>query len=324
MIVRRGAAGPGKRAHPALLLVALLLSSLPAPARAYVRTITDTGAPMRWADPTVQVVVYLGTPPRSLNHDLLVAAVTGAAAAWGRGTQTCTGLSLELRGAEEATAPAADDRVNRVTFRRERWRREPCAVDRPQDCTVYDPEALAITSVLAVRRTGEIVDSDMELNAVDKVWADVLATPPSEATGPLFDLQNTLTHEFGHLIGLDHNCTDAATRGVPVDHLGQLAPACARATAEQRAATMFNQAGSGDIGKRDLAPDDIQAVCEIYPAGQGVVDLSGPGATESGGCALSSPAGADHDQRAPRSAGPLALITLIGLAFEIARRRRRR
>jgi hypothetical protein len=139
----------------------------------------------------------------------------------------------------------------------------------------------------------------------------------------LFDLQNTLTHEFGHLIGLDHNCTDAATRGIPVDHLGQLAPACARASAEQRAATMFNQAGSGDIGKRDLAPDDIQAVCDVYPAGQGVVNLNDPGPTDSGGCAV-SPASTDPGSGPVGTAGPLALLTSTLAMVGVLRRQRRR
>jgi hypothetical protein len=300
-----------------LLVLALGVVTFPHPAAAYVRTTTETGAPMRWADPTVPVVVYLGSPPRSLTRSQVVNAVLGAAGVWSSTALTCTGLSLTVHGNEEADGPAADDRINRITFRRELWRREPCSPDKPQDCTVYDSSALAVTSVLAVRRTGEIVDSDMEINAVDRVWGDLGAGP---GAGRLDDLQNTLTHELGHLIGLDHNCTDAATRGVPVDHLGGLAPPCVQASAELQAATMFNQAGPGDVGKRTLSEDDARAVCEVYPAGQGIVNLGSDGVRESGGCNLPRDLTGDRPGRASWAGPLLALLGLVALT----RRRRRR
>jgi hypothetical protein len=143
---------------------------------------------------------------------------------------------------------------------------------------------------------------------------------PANRSGELFDLQNTLTHELGHLIGLDHNCTDAATRGVPVNHLGQLAPPCSQASAELQAATMFNQAGSGDIGKRDLSVDDAKAVCDVYPAGQGIVDLDGSDDGQGGGCSVPRPQD-DGGRPGPAWAGPL--LAVLGLALAWRRRRRR-
>jgi hypothetical protein len=305
-----------------MVALALGVAAFPLSAAAYVRTTTETGAAMRWANPTVPVLVYLGAPPRSVTRDQVVNAVLAAAKTWSSSSLSCTGLSLVVSSTEEADGAAADDRINRITFRREQWRREPCRPDKPEDCTVYDRQALAITSVLAVRRTGEIVDSDMELNAVDKVWSDVAATLPGNRSGEVFDLQNTLTHELGHLIGLDHNCTDAATRGVPLNHLGQLAPACAQASAELQAATMFNQAGSGDIGKRDLSEDDMKAACDVYPTGQGIVDLDSSDDDQGGGCSVPRPHALGGSRSRLSWVGPL--LAGLGLGLTLARRRRRR
>ena len=83
------------------------------------------------------------------------------------------------------------------------------------------------------------------------------------------DLQNTMTHEFGHLIGFDHNCYDpSAGRPRANDNTGR---PCPTATTPRRPCgrrRMFNSASPLDVDKRDLTPDDIQAVCEVYPKGQ--------------------------------------------------------
>jgi MYXO-CTERM domain-containing protein len=57
------------------------------------------------------------------------------------------------------------------------------------------------------------------------------------------DLQNTITHEVGHVIGLAHS---------PV-----------------AGATMSATTAPREITKRDLAADDVAAVCAVYPHGSG-------------------------------------------------------
>jgi hypothetical protein len=224
-----------------------------------------------------------------------------------------------VTGVEQADGPALDDRQNRITFRRPLWRREPCDPNVPDDCMSYDPQALAITSVLAVRKTGKIVDADMELNATgERRWADLSLLPRTER-GSAHDLQNTVTHELGHLIGLDHNCLDLATRGVPRDHKGQLLPVCNSAPAEIRAATMFNVSDPGDVAKRDLSSDDAQAACDVYPFGEGIVDLEIP---QEGGCSVKPPSSSQTGDPARHEAPWLMLGGLLGVVALLRRRRR--
>ncbi|MFE8605700.1 matrixin family metalloprotease [Archangium violaceum] len=63
-----------------------------------------------------------------------------------------------------------------------------------EDCWRYAAETLGLTTVTFQLRSGEILDADVELNAV-------AFASPSEAG----DLQGTVTHELGHALGLDHS-----------------------------------------------------------------------------------------------------------------------
>ena len=127
-----------------------------------------------------------------------------------------------------------------------------------------------------------------------------------------------MTHEIGHLIGLDHNCYDAAAnpRGRPNDHLGNPAPNCDGASAAIRAATMYNSAAKRDVSKRDLTEDDIQAVCDVYPVGESQKDVTG-------GCAL-APGPLGGRPRRDVGAGLPAAVAALGLVLGLRRRRARR
>ena len=74
------------------------------------------------------------------------------------------------------------------------------------------------------------------------------------------DVQNTVTHEIGHALGLDDEYTD------PVP-------------------TMYGTAAFGDVEKRSLSPDDVAAMCAIYPRGAATPSCIAPTAPARGGCA---------------------------------------
>ena len=156
---------------------------------------------------------------------------------------------------------------------------------------------LAKTSVTYNDETGEIYDADIEVNAAN----NTVTLPGAKKVE--FDLQAILTHEVGHFIGIAHSSGGSAV----------MAPTYA----------------SGSIAQRTLTPDDVAAVCAIYPPKSGVACVSEPRggfsescgavATKKGLCSVSSPPASGHD-----GSGSTASLALMGLGvLTVARLARR-
>jgi MYXO-CTERM domain-containing protein len=231
-------------------------------ADAYVRyqTATGVGFALMPSCLPLPIFVYPGTFSQ-MTVDEVTGAVTAAAAAWSTGANPCTFIEFAVT-VESGLAPrAANDRRNTIIFRDTSW----CGLDSTGGCDPtrpYDPAAPAMTTVSARLTTGEILDADIEINALNFAWADRVAHPELVVR---YDLQNVLTHEIGHLLGLDHSCF-LAGQSRPSDNAGQPVPDCANAPASVQATTMFPSNVPGDLEKRTLEPDDRAAVCGIYPA----------------------------------------------------------
>jgi hypothetical protein len=136
----------------------------------------------------------------------------------------------------------------------------------------------------------------------------------------LQDFRNALTHELGHLIGLDHNCCVSCglDRPWPVDEHGANAPECGSASPTEKEATMFNSACSGDVSKRSLAQDDIDAVCGLYPVDKDPMECHPVDLHK--GCA----AGPGAAARERSAAGAIAIAAAVALGAGRRRRERRR
>jgi hypothetical protein len=310
---------PTRRAARRLALAAGALMLAAGPAWGYVRTrTTETNKAMWWPRADLSALLYTANPPSFLDQAQTIAAVQAAAATWSTPQISCTSLSLTVNAVDAAEAPVGYDGTNRITFRRGEWRKMPCDPAK-ENCAPYDARALAITSVFAQTKDGRILDADMELNGVYRKWGDVVADRNTFAQSgeEVHDLQNTVTHEFGHFIGLDHNCFDPAVSDrPPVDQTGSSVPLCREAPAAVRAATMYNTAQPTDTDKRDLSADDIQAVCDVYPVGY-APSLGG----DSGGCAVAGGAGTRGGAGA--LLGLLVMAALSRRRFSGMRRRRR-
>jgi MYXO-CTERM domain-containing protein len=269
-----------------------------------------TGVLFHWKQSCIPVTLY----PNDLTEmttDEIEQAAAGAAAAWSKVQIPCTFLDIQVTASFEPTQPAGSDAYNVLVFRNP-W------CDPTEPAALCQPDALAVTSVWAGMTSGNIHDGDIEVNTENAVWTDLVLHP---APGKQ-DLQNALTHEMGHLIGLDHNCyapsIDAAT-GLPVprqtDNTGALVPLCAEADAVVRSSTMYTNAAAGDLSKRTLADDDVNAACGIYPADHPLACMPAPDAPGGCSCSLDGAAGA------PVSSLAATVLLMLGLAARARRQR---
>jgi hypothetical protein len=290
------------------------------PAGAFVKTRTDRGAALHWRESCVYVTAHVLDPPANLTPELGASAARAAAAAWSRSQVDCTSLELQVAVSQAPTSVVANDQHSNVMFLQGTWCREPRIADEP----CYDPSALAITTVFAQQNDGLVLDADMEINAVDFTWGDLVDN--IGATGNVQDLQNTLTHEFGHLLGLDHNCHSPTDRIRGVDQNGELVPECTRAPPSVQAATMYASVMRRDVERRTLTQDDIDGVCAIYPATAAALcapvadgdPLAQTSVGQGGGCSI----GTDSHRPAAATAGVVALLAMLAGRRLSARRRR--
>lgn len=254
---------PRPREITTFVALAAAAVSIAIPARAFERA-TVAG------DPTTE----LAWPRRDLELRIaddtssdvaagpLREAMLRSFATW-TGAGGCTDIELIDGGAVSGLASnlmgGTHDGENRIVFREDAW---------PAD---LGPETLAITTLMYRRSTGEILDADVDLNAVDHRWS-VDAIPPEGAT----DVENTVTHELGHFLGFAH--------------------------VSDPEATMFAESGPGDVAKRDLSADDVMAVCYVYPRGATTPGGERPRPPIAGGCTVGA---------RDRSSSALALGALL-------------
>ncbi|HSZ80802.1 MAG TPA: hypothetical protein VLA14_00895 [Polyangia bacterium] len=286
------------------LSVAVIAATLAVagPARAYVRTRSeDNKWVLIWPNPRITMTVRTGgTLP--LPAADLVGAATRAAATW---SAAANDTSVDYAVATSTAAPvtSAFDGENSISFRSADW-----------DAALgYAPDALALTTVWS--KGGAIVDADTEINSTDPnfTWAVLPDDPAAASSSPDVDLQNALTHELGHVIGLNHPCYLGDAPDPPeVDNEGNPVLSCSDPSLPPsvRDATMYPSSLPGLINERTLSADEILALHDLYPAGRAPV-VDGASSGGSGGCAVAD--------GAARGGGALALACL-GVA--VARRRR--
>lgn len=238
-----------------LALVLLLGLGLPAEAPAFVRSRDpSSGQCLQWETRVIPWAMNERGHP-TLGYERAHQAFLRSFSTWEE--VSCSDLVFRDEG------PTSETRVghregetpdNLIIFR-EQDCREVVASNAPChkagtcandfDCWDHGSTTIAVTTTTFYRRTGEIVDADIEMNAAWFDFTDVDGPPcaQGQTVGCVAtDIQNTATHEIGHMIGLNHT---------PV-----------------REATMFASSSRGEVHKRWLSEDDIAGICAIYPAGR--------------------------------------------------------
>jgi hypothetical protein len=159
---------------------------------------------------------------------------------------------------------------------------------------------VALTSVLYDPATGRIMSADIEVNGWDgngkgtplgvyprfgwyfTCYSGATQTQQPQACTTFgqdrcayMDLQNTVTHEVGHFVGLAHPCGDAASSAG--------APDCYSAPRDNSDVpyvdrTMSPTADQREVKKRVLSPDEVAGIRAIYPATSGCACAVGGGA----------------------------------------------
>lgn len=243
------------------------------PARAFVQSTSSAGAGLHWPGNCLGVY-YNERGSDDINDDSDFDAFDKSLTAWNQVecssfvVQFAGKTNVEVTGYQEEQSPA-----NVILFREKNW--------------PYSQRPVAFTSVTYSPNDGVIVDADIEMNGEDYSFTTNPADEPWR-----IDVQNTVTHELGHFLGLDHS--------------------------DDPVSTMVSQAEPGEVTKRSLEQDDIDGACTLYPIEEGEecleikrIDLFVyPTRGDEGGCSVGSTG----------SPGALLLALILLLALVLRRR----
>lgn len=220
--------------------VLLWLCLLAGGAHAYELKKTDKGVPVRWKRLPMRYSIdaeglgdYFTNRKEQGAPESEFQAVAISFVPW-QGI-TCGGLAailkIESRGKVPGQQIGYDQQCNgcntnliKFILTKEAWR--------------HDQTQLAVTTLSFNQNDGEILDADMEINA----GHFELSTQTDNQELMRWDIQNTVTHEVGHMLGLGHSLEPSST--------------------------MFASGQQKEITKRDLAADDKLGICALYPPQQ--------------------------------------------------------
>jgi Matrixin/Carboxypeptidase regulatory-like domain len=211
----------GRTAAVALTTAVALAFLAGAPSSAFVLGGSEVNGrlvPRHWPPQRLPLMFKQNDRPLWLLPNLaadsaLTTAINSAMQTW----SAVTGFPIRVDGTV-ATVNGARDGVNLLTF-----------ADTPQNRDLT-ADTLAVSHSWWLVETGEVVEADTVMNPAVS-WA-------TDGRAGVYDIQQILTHELGHVLGLDHS---------PI-----------------AAATMFPFSSEGETVRRTLGPDDVAGVRVLY------------------------------------------------------------
>ncbi|MBI3071094.1 MAG: matrixin family metalloprotease [Deltaproteobacteria bacterium] len=240
----------------------------------YLRTETSTGSGLCLAWATRNIGYKIGANGSdNMTAESAQQAIRDSFTSWSKEKITaCTSeLTFTDLGTNSSPVLNGTDRVNNIFWVESGWTSK----------AGHSASAIALTTNSFYASSGEIIDSDMEFNGQFFTFTIV-----DGACANKQDIQNTATHEIGHLIGLDHPSNPEVT--------------------------MYSSAPSCETKKRSLESGDQFGVCEIYGPGKGLAASSG-----STGCCKN-----EISPSEPHFVGPAILVLLLAVALARTGRKR--
>ncbi len=191
-----------RRPNPILALVALLAfvassnpSSFNLPAAAQARQI-------KWPTRTIQIALSssLSSPSPAIKSDSdVLGAVHRALASWSRAANI---NFVEVASKSQSVSPATGgDGVNLITI----------AGTSDNVALFTEGNTTARTRVFYDLDTGEINEADIVINPFPYSETGAALQFSTDGTPGTYDLESTLAHELGHLLGLSHSHVIGAT-----------------------------------------------------------------------------------------------------------------
>jgi hypothetical protein len=290
-------------------VLAVLLALAPSAASAYVPSTTaKTQKALRWLGSNCVQIRINAVGSDDIPDGSENAAARRAIDNWHKVIGSCSYLRFQVLEPDKPDAVAAFDKKgpneNVIVWVESGWK--------------HDAQAAALTTVFFIEKEGaandgQILDADIELNGERFRFT---TTGAADRT----DVENTVTHELGHLAGLDHPCNDGSRTPIPKDNAGATIPSCFPALklpAAMKETTMYNFADPGETKKRSPEADDIAGLCESYPLANDPKSCGPPDySQDSGGCAIG------EERRAAGATGAALAWALVAAVLLAARRRR--